>query len=329
MISESYERSVFTTEPVYKLYRRWESQPWQALSIDLRTDRDTWLRLPTALRSELRVTISELGGGDLAVTHLLVPLIVNAPREAWRLYLTTQLSDESKHALFFRRYYREVVCANDDAPPPDFAAFDDSAYRRDFEPLLTETVNAIPAAPDYAERWYQASALYHLVTEGVLGMTVLGVGRLLTGRRGLLPGLSEGLVGVLRDESRHIGFGRRAARVGVADGHGAQIAETYVTGTAMAARVLVGPEREEPRLTSPMWRNQRSVAKRARLNEAYERATRQAERLALPVSRGEIEQAWMESWRAAVRDYGHRWKTRHSLAESDGDLAQRERLPHG
>jgi ribonucleoside-diphosphate reductase beta chain len=312
--------------PFVKLFNRWEQQPWQALSIDLATDRATWQRLPSALRAELEVTICEFGGGDVAVTRLLLPLIEHAPHESWRLYLATQLADEARHAVFFARYHDEVLRGQVTASGGSASAyqeFDNSAYEAEFTPLLAA---AVAAAGESAASWHYASTLYHLITEGVLGVSILKIARTLGRSPRMLPGLAEGVAHVFRDESRHITFGRRAALAGLAERHGDTIADAYVTGTRAAARVMIGPGRADPPLTGPA-AVQRAQQRRVRLADACERAIRQAQVLGLPVSRPALQHAWDDACERAVRDYAMRWRHEHPLAplvevaEAEGAVA--------
>jgi ribonucleoside-diphosphate reductase beta chain len=292
-----------------RLYRRWEQQPWSALAVDLSADRAIWGRIPVTVRSEMEAAVTELGGGDVAVTRLLTPLIDHAPKEGWRLFLTTQLSDETKHAVFFRRYAGEVFPGS--VADPELTDFPDSAYTTEFEPVLREAVLALRAEPSPAA-WYRASALYHLITEGVLGVTVLRLGQALSADPRMCPGLAEGVAAVFRDESRHIGFGRTAAGEGLATGHGAAIADGYRLGVATAARVMVGPAREQHDPANPRWRAQRGQVKRDRIADAFGRTADQAGRLGLPVGRQELQETWDAAVRAAFRDYRERWGRPHA-----------------
>ncbi|WP_040684869.1 ferritin family protein [Nocardiopsis halotolerans] len=301
------------TDRFERLYLRWEQQPWSAMGIDLSVDRSSWPRIPQQLRSEMEAAVSELGGGDVAVTRLLTPLIDHAPREAWRVYLATQLSDEARHAVFFRRYAHEVL--RDREPDPRYGElvdFDDSAYVTEFEPELRRSVLAVRDAPEDEEAWYRASVLYHLVTEGVLGVTVLRLGQALSGNRRMCPGLADGVAAIFRDESRHISFGRAAAVEGVTSGHGTAIAESYRRGAALAARVMVGPTREQRVIGQTRWRERSGASKRARLEDTRRRLVDQAVRLGLPISGDELELAWTRARDRAFDDYRARWGRPHT-----------------
>jgi ribonucleoside-diphosphate reductase beta chain len=296
-----------------RLYLRWEQQPWSALEIDLDVDKAAWPRIPTRMRSEMWVAINELGGGDVAVTRLLTPLIDHAPRESWRIYLTTQLSDEAKHAVFFRRYKHEVL--NGHSPDPRYAelvGFDESAYATEFEPELERYTAAVRAEPRDGEAWHRASVLYHLVTEGALGVSVLRLGQTLTGNRSMCPGLADGIAAVFRDESRHIGFGRAAAAEGMRNGHTSAIAESYLHGTRLAARVMVGPNREQPVIEQRHWRERSGASQRALLEHTRDRLVHQAERLRIPIGAEELAAAWAEARDGCFEEYRLRWGRPHN-----------------
>jgi ribonucleoside-diphosphate reductase beta chain len=143
----------------------------------------------------------------------------------------------------------------------------------------------------------------------------------------MLPGLAEGVAGVFRDESRHITFGRRAAMAGLAEGVGDAIAEAYVTGVRAAARVMIGPSRAEAPLAGPA-AVQRTQQRRVRLDDACERASRQAQVLGLPVSRQALQDAWDDACDRAVGDYAIRWGHEHPLAHALG-VTPEVALPQG
>ncbi len=299
---------------VARLYRRWEKQQWGAYAIDLSADRAAWRRIPSVVRSELRATVSELGGGDVAVTHLLTPLIDNAPAEPWRIFLATQLADEAKHAVFFRRYEAEVFRCElaEREVGAELTDFAESAYAEEFEPVLRAAVFGVRAEPGNRAAWYRTCTLYHLITEGVLGVMVLRLGAAFAGSRRLCPGLAAGIEAIFRDESRHIGFGRAAASEGIFAGFGGEIAAAYRQGVAVAARVMVGPGREELEPPNRGWQQQRAQVKRLRLAQTLRRAQHQAALLGIPVSSQDLAAAWAQACDQAFADYLARWSRPHS-----------------
>ena len=52
---------------------------------------------------------SEFFLGEERVTVELLPFAIAAPTLEAQAFLTTQISDEAKHMVFFDRFYREVL----------------------------------------------------------------------------------------------------------------------------------------------------------------------------------------------------------------------------
>ena len=91
------------------LYQRWERQQWSATEIDFGVDREQWLGLHPAIRDQLEATFGGFFFGEQAVTDTLSPLVMGAPDEDNRLFLSTQLVDEARHSYFFGRVYHDVL----------------------------------------------------------------------------------------------------------------------------------------------------------------------------------------------------------------------------
>lgn len=86
------------------LYRRWEMQQWQAQSLEYERDAEGWTRLPAFARLPLLATLARFLVGETTVTETLAPLAYAAPEVDYKMYLATQLADEARHTVFFRRY---------------------------------------------------------------------------------------------------------------------------------------------------------------------------------------------------------------------------------
>ncbi|NGN69411.1 hypothetical protein G5C51_36675, partial [Streptomyces sp. A7024] len=220
------------------LYRRWERQQWAVAKVDPARDRQRWAELTPYSREQLLGALAELEVGEVAVTHTLGSLIDAPPTEDDRIFLCTQLADEARHVRFFQTYLSDVC----DAEPESTAAAD---YAHVFAPELTRVTDAVRADHGDRESWYRALIYYHLITEGVLAATALRTTRFLA-KRLRLAALEEGLTNVTRDESRHVSFGLRAARDGVARGWEPVVTDAHFEAIAPAARVLIGPARHNP-----------------------------------------------------------------------------------
>src|SRR5438445_13892388 len=92
------------------LYERWEHGNWRASEIDFSTDREQWQDEFSDLeRRGALWTYSMFFHGEDSVTDNLSPYIDAAPREEQKYFLATQQVDEARHAVFFARFWREVI----------------------------------------------------------------------------------------------------------------------------------------------------------------------------------------------------------------------------
>src|SRR5262249_7729545 len=95
------------------LYHRWEEGNWKASDIDLSTDRAGWQALSDIQRKSALWLYSMFLYGEDAVTDGLSPSIDPAPKEEQKYFLATQQVDEARHAVFFHRFFKEVIGAGD------------------------------------------------------------------------------------------------------------------------------------------------------------------------------------------------------------------------
>lgn len=228
-----------------ELFARWERQQWKLADLDFAADRAFWFSLRPLVRRELRAGMDSFLFGERAVTETLGPLVDGAPSLPAQAFLATQLVDEARHTLFFLRYMSEVDGAEVGSrtnSPESLAALLDQELRR--------ATSAVRESPQDRDAWYRSIVIYHLLIEGVLAISGLRSLRQALHELPDLKTLSSGLTNVARDESRHIGFGVSALRVGVADGHTEAIWRAFCDFTPVAVRALVGPERSFPRLVS-------------------------------------------------------------------------------
>ena len=212
------------------LYHRWERQQWSATEIDFSVDREQWTGLHPDVRTQLEATFGGFFFGEQAVTDTLSPLVMAAPDEENRLFLTTQLVDEARHSYFFGRMYHDVLGVpgglHEALVHVGEVRRDGGGYGRIFDPnegdLVTMT-DAVRRDPGDYPTWVRAVTLYHLMIEALLALP--GQRRILRLLRagGLLPGFRAGFTAVTRDESRHVSYGVWALRQAVRAGHEAEI----------------------------------------------------------------------------------------------------------
>jgi ribonucleoside-diphosphate reductase beta chain len=207
-----------TLDPL-AFYRRWERQQWAVADLDLSEDVSHWERLDDGQRDTVRRTMILFFIGEQAVTDTLSPILHAAPHEDERIFLATQIADEARHAVFFQRYFEEVLGIGGGlhAALERIGPEATTGFRQIFDLHLATATERVRTAPSDREAWVRAVVTYHLIIEGYLALA--GQRNLLRSFRavGLLPGFTIGFTAVARDESRHIGFGVLALRRRVAE----------------------------------------------------------------------------------------------------------------
>ena len=215
-ILERLNTSIARKMPSYRdLYLRWERLNWAVSDLDFSEDRAHWLALPDETRERLLWTLAAFYVAEQRVAATLTPYVMAAPKLEQRIFLTTQCVDETRHAVFFDRWFQEVVAAGDGDLSrrlrssrqwvgPGFAPL--------FDDYLEEVTQKLRERPDDRAHFAKSMAVYHLVIEGVLALT--GQKFILAWARNnqILPGFRSGFTAVARDESRHVAFGARVIR---------------------------------------------------------------------------------------------------------------------
>jgi ribonucleotide reductase small subunit len=207
-MSAAAERGTSTTDISYEdLYRRWEQGNWKAYEIDFSRDREGWLALNEIQKRSALWTYSMFFYGEDSVTDNLSPYIDAAPKEEQKYFLATQQVDEARHAVFFHRFFREVIGAGESLSSTLAYTLPQLGwgYRGVFDRLdrMAEELRRDRSLPKFA----QAIALYHMVVEATLAQPGQHFIEDFFVKEGTMPGFSEGMGNVSRDEQRHIGFG--------------------------------------------------------------------------------------------------------------------------
>jgi 1,2-phenylacetyl-CoA epoxidase catalytic subunit len=189
------------------LYRRWEEGNWKTSELDFSADRDGWEALTEIQKRSALWVYSMFFFGEDSVTDNLSPYIDAAPKEEQKYFLATQQVDEARHAVFFHRFFREVIGAGDSIAATLAYAEPQLGwgYRNVFERLdrMADELRKDRSLPKFA----QAITLYHLVVEGTLAQPGQHYIEDYFAKSGTMPGFSAGMTNVSRDEQRHIGFG--------------------------------------------------------------------------------------------------------------------------
>ena len=202
------------------LYKRWEQGNWSAYDIDLSADKAGWDGLSDIQRRSAMWIYSMFFYGEDRVADTLAPYITAAPTEEQAYFLATQQVDEVRHAVFFHRFFKEVIGVGGETIQSTLASTLPQlnwGYRGIFDRLdrMAEELRKDRSLPKYA----QAITLYHLIVEGSLAQPGQHFIEDFFSSEDTMPGFSAGMANVSRDEQRHIGFGVKVLAELLAESH--------------------------------------------------------------------------------------------------------------
>ncbi|HET7510470.1 MAG TPA: SCP2 sterol-binding domain-containing protein, partial [Solirubrobacterales bacterium] len=125
-----------------------------------------------------------------------------------KYFLATQQVDEARHAVFFHRFFKEVIGVGGESLEETISSTLPQlnwGYRGIFDrlDLMAEELRKDRSLPKFA----QAITLYHLIVEGSLAQPGQHFIEDFFASEDTMPGFSAGMANVSRDEQRHIGFG--------------------------------------------------------------------------------------------------------------------------
>src|SRR5688572_29781368 len=196
------------------LFARWERANWSATEIDFGADREQWQHGFSELERRAALwNYAMFFHGEDAVTDDLSPFIDAAPREEQKYFLATQQVDEARHAVFFKRFMREVAGLGDGSVAGGLEAIRPQltwGFVKTFE-LLDKHVDELRSDRSRT-KLAQAVTLYHVVIEATLAQPGQHYIEDYLTTRDLMPGFRGGMRNVSLDEQRHIGFGVKLLR---------------------------------------------------------------------------------------------------------------------
>ena len=201
------EKSIAGQISYMDLYRRWEEGNWRSMELDFSEDRKGWDSLNDIQRKSALWIYSMFFYGEDAVADGLSPYIEAAPKEEQKYFLATQQVDEARHAVFFHRFFQEVIGVEGDIAAG--LEFTESqlgwGYKNVFGRLerMVEELHHDRSLPKFA----QAITLYHMIIEATMAQPGQHFIEDFFAKAGTMPGFSAGMEKVSRDEQRHIGFG--------------------------------------------------------------------------------------------------------------------------
>jgi ribonucleoside-diphosphate reductase beta chain len=196
-----------------QLYALWERQNWRSHELDFSVDREQWLAAPTEAQAHNLFSLGSFYVGEERVTADLAPFVLAAPSGEVEAFLSTQLVDEMRHAVFFDRFFAEVTGLESGDMRARLEELESKMLGEPwhflFDDSLRDVANRIKAKPDDLELFVEGIVTYHMVTEGVLAMPGQRIIIQYTEDHNLYPGFNKGFRLVEQDEHRHIAFGVR------------------------------------------------------------------------------------------------------------------------
>jgi ribonucleoside-diphosphate reductase beta chain len=196
-----------------KLFMRWQRQHWSTEDFDLSVDREQWANPDTFTEEErkfLAFGFSEFFIAEDRVTVELLPFAIAAPNKEAQLFLTTQISDEAKHVVFWDRFYREVFDSDAEGIAEQLQQHRyvvNKDWETMFDEILHDCAERLREDPSDFAALVRGITVYMIVIEGMLALTAARFMIRSLKDNGWFPGFVQGFTAVNRDESRHVGFG--------------------------------------------------------------------------------------------------------------------------
>jgi ribonucleoside-diphosphate reductase beta chain len=227
-----------------RLYLLWESRHWASSALDFEQDRRDWAEFPEAGRELMVQSLAPIFAGEERVAAMFPPIALSADNDDEAAFLATQQVDEARHTQFFVRFWREVFLPDTgagEAAIADARARCNEAFTELFDRRLMASVERLRLDPRDVEAKVEAVAIYHLVVEGMLGLTSLNFALKYMRTNDILPGIAEGFANVKRDEHRHVAWGTwfLRAKCRESDQYAAIVQDTLLELLPVAASVAV------------------------------------------------------------------------------------------
>ena len=213
-VMSGLDRIVEAAPSYEKLFARWQRQHWSTEDFDFTEDAEQWRNRDELFTEEERKFLtfgfSEFFIAEDRVTVELLPFAIAAPQKEAQLFLTTQISDEAKHVVFWDRFYREVFGSTADgisAQLDQHMHVVNKDWETMFNGILHECAEDLRKDPSNFGALVRGVTVYMVVIEGMLALTAARFMIKSLKEQGWFPGFVQGFTAVNRDESRHVGFG--------------------------------------------------------------------------------------------------------------------------
>jgi ribonucleoside-diphosphate reductase beta chain len=220
------------------VYRHWD--PYEDIPVEL-LEQDRERLVESDWTDEefrgFRSSVAKFGAGEEAVTEDLAPLAIALDDINDQMFVASQIYEEAKHAVFFDRYWREVIDPVAEARgievlPPTADEFFNEAYEQLFDRTEAAMHRLLEDGENTVRNRVVAYCHYHLAVESVLAQTAYYGYQAQYSETGpdidqyedddrepvYLDGLIEGITRIRSDEGRHVGFGMHKVQEHVTSG---------------------------------------------------------------------------------------------------------------
>ena len=253
-VMSGLDRIVEAAPSYERLFMRWQRQQWSTEDFDFTEDARQWAD-PDAFTEEERKFLafgfSEFFIAEDRVTVELLPFALAAPQKEAQLFLTTQISDEAKHVVFWDRFYREVFDSDADGIAEQLQQHRyvvNKDWETMFDGILHDCAERLRQDPTDFAALVRGITVYMVVIEGMLALTAARFMIKSLKENDWFPGFVQGFTAVNRDESRHVGFGVKFLADAIkADEANARVVEdTLKECLPVAPLVFVPPWVDDP-----------------------------------------------------------------------------------
>ncbi len=264
-VMSSMDRIIEASPSYEKLFMRWQRQQWSTEDFDFTEDAKQWANPDTMTEEERKFLLfgfSQFFLGEERVTVELLPFAMGAPSHEAQAFLTTQISDEAKHMVFFDRFYREVLGMKADGIGEMLGQQRNNVnekWEELFDGILHDCAERLRKDPGDFPALVRGITVYMIVIEGTLALTGARFIIRSLKERGWFPGFTAGFTAVNRDESRHVGFGVKFLADAIKDdpANARIIEDTLKETLPVASLVFVPPWVDDPyNFSTPFYESQ-------------------------------------------------------------------------
>jgi ribonucleoside-diphosphate reductase beta chain len=138
-----------------------------------------------------------------------LPAFMMGADEEDKVFISSHIEDEARHAVFFDRFFREAVGMKGESVMDLL----DASYEFRSIPgagvtgLLSYVADELAKNPYDHKARVRYATIYHLYIEGVGALSTMKITLSYCRSRGLLPGYYQGFTATCRDEARHVQYG--------------------------------------------------------------------------------------------------------------------------